>query len=123
MIGRGELGFQLATTSRNAGILTPEAYSATIWALLLATLLGPYAFRLSMRYMPWGLEATQPAFKATQPHEQRAGQRQESQGANGNQCAALPGGTTFAPASSTAQPQETTAAAVVLRVPIVNTSC
>ena len=25
MIGRGELGFQLATTSRAAGILTPEA--------------------------------------------------------------------------------------------------
>lgn len=34
MIGRGELGFQLATTSQAAGILTPEAYSATIWALL-----------------------------------------------------------------------------------------
>ena len=56
MIGRGELGFQLATTARAAGILTLEAYSATIWALLLATLLGPYAFRLSMRYTPWGLE-------------------------------------------------------------------
>lgn len=56
MIGRGELGFQLATTSRAAGILTPEAYSATIWALLLATLLGPYAFRLSMRLTSCGLE-------------------------------------------------------------------
>lgn len=39
-----------------AGILTPEAYSATIWALLLATLLGPCAFRLSMKCTPWGLE-------------------------------------------------------------------
>lgn len=58
MIGRGELGFQLATTSRAAGILSPEAYSATIWALLLATLLGPYAFRLSMRLTPCGLETT-----------------------------------------------------------------
>ena len=41
----------------NAGILTPEAYSATIWALLLATLLGPYAFRLSMKLTPCGLDA------------------------------------------------------------------
>lgn len=56
MIGRGELGFQLATSARASGILTPEAYSATIWALLLATLLGPYAFKLSMRFTPCGLE-------------------------------------------------------------------
>ena len=56
MIGRGELGFQLATTARSAGILTPPAYSATIWALLLATLLGPVAFRLSMRFTACGLE-------------------------------------------------------------------
>ncbi|KAL1507356.1 hypothetical protein AB1Y20_008202 [Prymnesium parvum] len=56
MIGRGELGFQLATTARNDGIITSEAYSATIWALLLATLLGPYAFRLSMKLTPCGLQ-------------------------------------------------------------------
>ena len=56
MIGRGELGFQLATTAKADGILTADAYSATIWALLLATLIGPFAFRLSMKYTPWGLE-------------------------------------------------------------------
>ena len=56
MVGRGELGFQLATSAKAAGILTPAAYSATIWALLLATLLGPFAFRLAMRFTPCGLE-------------------------------------------------------------------
>ena len=56
MIGRGELGFQLATTAKADGILTEKAYSATIWSLLLATLLGPYAFRLSMKLTPCGLE-------------------------------------------------------------------
>ena len=57
MIGRGELGFQLATTSRAAGILNADSYSATIWALLLATLLGPFAFRMAMRLTPCGLES------------------------------------------------------------------
>jgi hypothetical protein len=71
---RGELGFLLATESLDAEILSERAlryttepaprriaassggcryrYSATIWALLLATLLGPYAFRISMRWLP-----------------------------------------------------------------------
>ena len=57
MIGRGELGFQLATTAQASGLMSAGAYSATIWALLLATLLGPYAFRLSMRLTPCGLES------------------------------------------------------------------
>jgi Kef-type K+ transport system membrane component KefB len=60
MIGRGELGFQLAMTAMNDGILSVDAYSATIWALLLATLLGPYSFRLSMRLAPCGLEKPPP---------------------------------------------------------------
>ena len=47
MIGRGELGFLLVTTSLEDGIINRRAYSATIWALILATLLGPFAFRLS----------------------------------------------------------------------------
>ena len=64
MIGRGELGFQLATSARAAGILTPTAYSATIWALLLATLLGPFFFRLSMKLTPCGLEKSPPATEA-----------------------------------------------------------
>ena len=49
MIGRGELGFVLAKESLDAGLLPPRAYCATVWALLLATLLGPYAFRLSLK--------------------------------------------------------------------------
>ena len=49
MIGRGELGFVLATESLEAGMLEQRAYCATVWALVLATLLGPLAFRLSLR--------------------------------------------------------------------------
>jgi len=49
MIGRGELGFMLATTSLEDNIINRRAYSATIWALILATLIGPFAFRLSRR--------------------------------------------------------------------------
>ena len=49
MIGRGELGFMLAVTSLEDRIISQRAYSATVWALMLATLLGPFAFRLSMK--------------------------------------------------------------------------
>ena len=48
MVGRGELGFVLATESLEAGLFEQRAYCATIWALVLATLLGPVAFRLSL---------------------------------------------------------------------------
>ena len=48
MIGRGELGFVLATESLDAEMLDQRQYCATVWALLLATLLGPCAFRLSL---------------------------------------------------------------------------
>ena len=49
MIGRGELGFLLVTTSLEDRIINRRAYSATIWALILATLIGPFAFRLSSK--------------------------------------------------------------------------
>ena len=52
MIGRGELGFVLAKSALDAGLLPSRAYCATVWALLLATLIGPYAFRLSLRCGP-----------------------------------------------------------------------
>lgn len=52
MIGRGELGFLLAKEAVATGILPQGAYCATVWALLLATLLGPIFFRLSMRWEP-----------------------------------------------------------------------
>jgi Kef-type K+ transport system membrane component KefB len=49
MIGRGELGFMLIISSRADGLVSDRGYSATIWALMLATLLGPYAYRLSLK--------------------------------------------------------------------------
>lgn len=52
MVGRGELGFVLATESLEAGMLEQRAYCATVWAIVLATLLGPIAFRLSLRIPP-----------------------------------------------------------------------
>mmetsp|Transcript_44881 Transcript_44881/g.117740 ORF Transcript_44881/g.117740 Transcript_44881/m.117740 type:complete len:109 (-) Transcript_44881:167-493(-) len=52
MIGRGELGFVIAKEALDDGLLSSRAYCATVWALLLATLLGPIAFRLSLRLSP-----------------------------------------------------------------------
>ena len=49
MIGRGELGFVLAKEALEDGLLPSRAYCATVWALVLATLVGPCAFRLSLR--------------------------------------------------------------------------
>ena len=57
MIGRGELGFMLITASRADGLVSDRGYSATIWALLLATLVGPYAYRLSLKLATCGVEA------------------------------------------------------------------
>jgi hypothetical protein len=48
-VGRGELGFVLAKEATDSGLLPARAVCATVWALLLATLLGPFAFRLSLK--------------------------------------------------------------------------
>lgn len=50
MVGRGEIGFVVATeTYHQLGLVTVQGYSATVWALLLATILGPIMFKLSLK--------------------------------------------------------------------------
>jgi len=49
MIGRGELGFMMASESLESGLLGDIAFSATVWALVLATLGGPLLFKQAAR--------------------------------------------------------------------------
>jgi len=49
MVGRGEIGFMVLPGCYDAGLISAECYSATIWALTLATLLGPIMFKTTLR--------------------------------------------------------------------------
>lgn len=50
MVGRGELGFVVAKMALAMGLLTEPSFSACIWALLLATIIGPFMFQFFLRY-------------------------------------------------------------------------
>jgi Kef-type K+ transport system membrane component KefB len=50
MVGRGELGFVVAKMALAMGLLHEKSFSACIWALLLATILGPFMFQFFLRY-------------------------------------------------------------------------
>merc|ERR1712070_607057 len=59
MVGRGELGFVQIQTALNTGILGPKnsamttnAFGAIVWALLIASLVGPVFFRLTLKMKP-----------------------------------------------------------------------
>ena len=45
MVGRGELGFVMATSSYRRGQISSLAFSVTVWALLVATLISPIVLR------------------------------------------------------------------------------
>lgn len=45
MNGRGEFAFLIAEEASDKGVLSPEDYSAVLWALLLTALATPIAFR------------------------------------------------------------------------------
>jgi hypothetical protein len=47
-VGRGELGFVMAEEAYRNGLTSKLTFSVTVWALLLATLLSPIAFRRSL---------------------------------------------------------------------------
>jgi len=49
MIGRGELGFMMASEARESGLMGDVAFSATVWALVLATIGGPILFQKALR--------------------------------------------------------------------------
>jgi Kef-type K+ transport system membrane component KefB len=49
MVGRGELGFMQMLKAYELGLVSTNSYIGTIWALLLASCLGPLFFRVSMK--------------------------------------------------------------------------
>jgi len=49
MVGRGELGFMQMLKAYELGLVGVNSYIGTIWALLLASCLGPLFFRVSMK--------------------------------------------------------------------------
>jgi Kef-type K+ transport system membrane component KefB len=49
MVGRGELGFVQIQSAVSNGIVQQNMYGATVWALLLASALGPIMFRCSLK--------------------------------------------------------------------------
>ena len=48
MVGRGELGFVMARQAREEGLIGPEPYVASCWALLIATLVAPPLMRRAL---------------------------------------------------------------------------
>jgi Kef-type K+ transport system membrane component KefB len=49
MVGRGELGFMQMLKAYELGLVSMNSYIGTIWALLIASCLGPLLFRMSMK--------------------------------------------------------------------------
>ena len=51
MVGRGELGFVMAQSAREGGLLGDAPYVAAVWALLVATIVSPVFLRKSLRIL------------------------------------------------------------------------
>merc|ERR1712137_374375 len=68
MVGRGELGFVQIQTCLTQGILGPPgtmrdaAFGAIVWALLIASLVGPVLFRLTLKMKPRGQSPGEESF-------------------------------------------------------------
>lgn len=50
MVGRGELGFVMGVESRDNGIFTNQALAICCWALVIATFIAPFFFKLSLNH-------------------------------------------------------------------------
>merc|ERR1711907_766438 len=50
MVGRGELGFMQISTAYKMGMVSLGIYGATVWGLLVASLMGPFMFRAAVQY-------------------------------------------------------------------------
>lgn len=50
MLGRGEFSFLIAASARTSGVLNERLYAATIWGVLVPTLLTPVLFGLVFRW-------------------------------------------------------------------------
>merc|ERR1711998_612757 len=69
MVGRGELGFVQIQMALSTGILgaensamTQAAYGAIVWALLIASLVGPVLFRLTLKMKPRSESSAEESF-------------------------------------------------------------
>lgn len=69
MIGRGELGFVQIQAALNGNILGPKnsaktqaAFGAIVWALLIASLVGPVLFRLTLKMKPRATTSAEDSF-------------------------------------------------------------
>merc|ERR1712093_563447 len=50
MVGRGELGFMQISTGYKLGMVSLGFYGATVWGLLVASILGPFMFRAAVKF-------------------------------------------------------------------------
>jgi len=50
MIGRGELGFMQISTGYQLGLVSLQTYGATVWGLLVASVTGPFMFRIAVKF-------------------------------------------------------------------------
>merc|ERR1711918_23286 len=50
MVGRGELGFMQISTAYKIGMVSLGVYGATVWGLLVASILGPFMFRFAVQF-------------------------------------------------------------------------
>merc|ERR1711976_874699 len=50
MVGRGELGFMQISTAYKIGMVSLGMYGATVWGLLVASILGPFMFRFAVQF-------------------------------------------------------------------------
>merc|ERR1711998_181877 len=50
MVGRGELGFMQISTAYKIGMVSLGVYGATVWGLLVASILGPFMFRYAVQF-------------------------------------------------------------------------
>jgi len=64
MVGRGELGFVQIESALQSGLVDTQIYGATVWVLLISTLVGPIMFRWSLRL---GKECSEPSANISVP--------------------------------------------------------
>lgn len=50
MVGRGELGFMQISTAYKIGMVSLGIYGATVWGLLVASIMGPFMFRFAVQF-------------------------------------------------------------------------
>eukprot|EP00049_Salpingoeca_infusionum_P020577 m.364476 g.364476 ORF g.364476 m.364476 type:complete len:490 (-) comp27214_c0_seq1:7-1476(-) len=51
MVGRGELGFLMASDARDSGLIQDDTFAIAAWALLLCTFMSPILMRVSLKQL------------------------------------------------------------------------